>query len=354
MDIDRLLIVGTLGGGGIHRYVEQQQRLLDALVDVSVYDMVSDPKGDGAWWVLTSVLSSVVAAFRFPFRLPPDVVHVHTSHRFSFYRSSFYVLFAAYIWSRPVVLHVHGSSFDDFIATDSWIVSRLQSHVFRASDRIIVLSPYWHDVLSNRTPERKLRVLPNAIDPSNYSPSFAVHPHHIVFVSNLVERKGIDELVIAIEHLLQNCTTVDVRVSIAGTGPLAPAIESLADQYDAVEYLGYVSERDKRALLDSGSVFVLPTHAEGLPIAMLEGMAGGNAIVSTTVGSIPEVIDENSGTLVTPGDTEQLTEALISLVSSPELVEQMGHRNRQLVCETYSWTTTRETLCRIYTELSNK
>jgi glycosyltransferase involved in cell wall biosynthesis len=354
MNTDRLLIVGTLGGGGIHRYVEEQQRILDESVDASVYDMMSDPKGDGVWWVVTSVLSSVVAALQFPFRLPPDVVHVHTSHWFSFYRSSFYVLFAAYIWRRPVVLHIHGSSFDEFVTTDSWAVIRLQSLVFGASDRVIVLSPYWRDVLSIRIPEpeRKLRVLPNAINPDDYSPTFDGQPPHVVFVSNLVERKGVDELVVAIEHLLRNAST-DVRVSIAGTGPLRPAIETLADRYDTVEYLGYISERDKRTVLDSGSVFVLPTYAEGLPIAILEGMAGGNAIVSTTVGSIPEVIDENSGILVTPGDTEQLTEALTTLVSSSELSERMGRRNRQLACETYSWTTARENLCGIYTELPN-
>lgn len=355
MNRDSLLIVGTLGGGGIHRYVEEQQRILDGSIDASVYDMVSNPKGDGVGWVVTSVLSSVVAALKFPFRSPPDVVHVHTSHWFSFYRSSFYVLFAAYIWHRPVVLHVHGSSFDEFITTDSWIVIRLQSLVFGASDRIIVLSPYWRDVLSTRIPEpeRKLRVLPNAIDPDDYSPTFEKQPPHVVFVSNLVERKGVDELVVAIEHLLQNVST-DVRVSIAGTGPLRPAIETLADRYDTVEYLGYISERDKRTVLDSGSVFVLPTHAEGLPIAILEGMAGGNAIVSTTVGSIPEVIDENSGILVSPNDTEQLTKALTTLVSSPELSERMGRHNRQLACDSYSWTTAKESLCEIYTELPNE
>lgn len=355
MNRDSLLIVGTLGGGGIHRYVEEQQRILDGSIDASVYDMVSNPKGDGVGWVVTSVLSSVVAALKFPFRSPPDVVHVHTSHWFSFYRSSFYVLFAAYIWHRPVVLHVHGSSFDEFITTDSWIVIRLQSLVFGASDRIIVLSPYWRDVLSTRIPEpeRKLRVLPNAIDPDDYSPTFEKQPPHVVFVSNLVERKGVDELVVAIEHLLQNVST-DVHVSIAGTGPLRPAIETLADRYDTVEYLGYISERDKRTVLDSGSVFVLPTHAEGLPIAILEGMAGGNAIVSTTVGSIPEVIDENSGILVSPNDTEQLTKALTTLVSSPELSERMGRHNRQLACDSYSWTTAKESLCEIYTELPNE
>lgn len=349
MDTDRLLIVGTLGGGGIHQYVEQQHRTLNGSVDASVYDMASDPKGDGAWWLLTSALASLLAALRFPFRSPPDVVHVHTSHQYSFYRSAFYVLCAAYVWDRPVVLHIHGSSFDEFVTTDSWFVSRLQALVFEASDRIIVLSPYWRDVLETRVDEQKLRVLPNAVDPDEYSPTFEVESPHIVFVSNLVERKGVNELATAVEELVD--TDLDLRVSIAGSGPLTETVESLADRYAAVEYLGYVSEQDKRTLLESGSIFVLPAYAEGLPIAMLEGMAGGNAVVSTTVGSIPEVIAEENGILVDPGDGEQLADALTTLVSSPERTERMGRRNRRLVSETYSWSTAKRTLREIYADL---
>lgn len=350
---DRLLIVGTLGGGGIHQYVEQQYRHLDS-IDASVYDMVSDPKGEGGWWLLNSVIASVWAAVQFPFRSPPDVIHVHTSHRFSFYRSAFYVLYASIVWDRPVVLHVHGSSFDAFVTTDSWLINRVQALVFGACDRIIVLSPYWQGVLSTRVPEEKIRVLPNAITPGEYSPVFETDSQHVVFVSNLVKRKGVTELARAVGELLDRESEqdeTDVQISIAGSGPLAGRIESLANEYDAVEYLGYVSEREKQALLDSGTIFVLPAYAEGLPIALLEGMAGGNAVVSTTVGSIPEVIEEENGLLVEPRDTSQLSDALWTLITDRERTEAMGRANRQLVTETYSWETTQQTLKEIYAEL---
>ncbi|RRJ33650.1 glycosyltransferase family 4 protein [Halocatena pleomorpha] len=353
MTPDRLLIIGTLGGGGIHQYIEQQYRHLDS-VEASVYDMVSDPKGEGKWWLFTSVVASVWAAVRFPFRTPPDAVHVHTSHRFSFYRSAFYVLYASIVWDRPVVLHVHGSSFDSFVTTDSWLVNRIQTLVFGKCDRIIVLSPYWEEVLSTRVPAEKIRVLPNAIAPSEYSPDFETDTQHVVFVSNLVERKGVYELTGAIEDFLERDTKqngTDIRFSIAGSGPLKDRVESLADQHDAVEYLGYVSERKKRTLLDSGTIFVLPAYAEGLPIALLEGMAGGNAVISTTVGSIPEVIDEENGLLIEPKNTTQLSDALATLVADPERTEAMGRTNRQLVTETYSWDTTQQTLREIYAEL---
>ncbi|WP_330631913.1 glycosyltransferase family 4 protein [Halocatena halophila] len=351
MTADQLLIVGTLGGGGIHRYVEQQRQNIEQ-VETTVYDMASDPKGEGLLWLLSSTLRSLWAAIKFPFRTPPDVVHVHTSHQFSFYRAAFYVLYGNYVWNRPVVLHVHGSSFDSFVTTDSPAVRRIQDLVFDACDRVIVLSPYWKEVLSSRVSDSKLRVLPNAIDPTVYSPNYTAEPQHVVFVSNLVERKGIRELVTAVDELLSGETAVsELRVSIAGTGPLTNIVEELAEKHEQVTYHGYVSEERKRSLLDSGSVFVLPAYAEGLPIALLEGMAGGNAVISTTVGSIPEVIDAENGLLVTPENATELSDALSTLLVDPERTEEMARTNRRMVSQTYSWDVAERTLRKIYAEL---
>jgi glycosyltransferase involved in cell wall biosynthesis len=340
------LIVGTLGGGGIHHYVDEQAERLSDDFSVRVYDMATESPGSGLVWVLTSLLRSVVAAIRFPFQRAPDVVHVHTSHRFSFYRASFYVLFAAYVWRRPVILHIHGSSFDEFARADSAAVRRLQSVVFAASERIIVLSEFWRDVLESRVSPEKLQMLPNAVDPDEYDPGFGDDPLHVVFVSNLIERKGVPELIEAVDAL--DSSTEAFRVTVAGKGPLSDSVEELASRHEHVTYRGYVSEEEKRRLLASGSVFVLPTHAEGLPIAMLEGMAGENAIVSTSVGSIPEVIGEDNGILIEPGDADGLAGALEELFTSPERIEQMARRNRDLIEEKYSWSEATDQLEQAY------
>lgn len=344
-----VLIVGTFGGGGIHRYIDEQRDHLADRFDVTTYDMYSDPIGSGRVWFARSLLLGLFAMLTFPFRSPPDVAHVHTSHQYSFYRASFYVLFIKYVWRRPIVLHIHGSSFDEFVATDSTLVSWLQSTVFSATDEVVVLSPYWRDVLEQVTGETTISVVPNAVDPGDYDPSYSSSVPHVVFVSNMVARKGVRELVRALESL-QARVDRDFRVSIAGAGPLESHVERIADEYDNVEYLGYVSEERKRELLNEGSVFVLPTYAEGLPIAMLEGMAGGNAIVSTTVGSIPEVVDDDRGILIEPVDEDQLADALVSLVTDPDRVESMGRENARAIRETYSWGAATDALARIYVE----
>lgn len=350
MSGERLLIVGTLGGGGIHRYVEAQRNHLRDHLDVSVYDMYSEPFGEGTTWFLRSLALSLLAALKFPLRSRPDVVHVHCSHRYSFVRAAFYVLFGAHVWRRPVVLHVHGSSFDEFLENESPLLVWLRALVFDASDAVVVLSPYWRETLRGSVPDDRLHVVPNAVDTEEYDPTFEVDRPHVVYLSSLVERKGVQEFVDAVDEL-QSRSVREFPVSIAGDGPLADVVEAVSARHENVSWLGYVSEAEKRELLESASIFVLPTYAEGLPIAMLEAMAGGNAVVSTSVGSIPEIVGPENGALVDAGDADDLADTLETLVGEPASVERMGRRNRGLARERYDWDGAVESLLAIYDEM---
>jgi len=344
-----VLLVGTFAGGGIHHYIDEQRRHLAGRVAFATFDMAAPPNGAGPRWFVAGVLRALWSAIRFPFQRPPDLVHVHTSHRYSFYRAAFYVLYAAHVWRRPVVLHVHGSSFDAFLETRSPALRALQDAVFDASDAIVVLSPYWREVLGRRVDPAKLCVIPNAVDVDAFDPSFGAETPHVVYLSNLIERKGVLDLVAAVDALVEDGVG-PFRVSIAGDGPLRGEVAALAARHDRVEALGFVDEAAKRRLLDAGTIYVLPTYAEGLPIAMLEAMAGGNAVVATTVGSIPEVVGPENGRLVEPGDPDALADALAALVRDPETTAAMGRRNRQAVLDRYSWRSVSEALVEVYAE----
>lgn len=334
-DLDLLIIGPNRYVGGIQQYIDKQVEHLEKEFDVSIYD-VEAPEVEGLLQWPIAILATGIDMLRFPFYQRPRLVHIHTAHSRSFYRSVFYVLFSAYIWRVPVVLHVHGSSFDEFVSTDSRLSRFIQDQVYRASDEVIVLSEYWKNTLSQYVNEEDLVIIPNAVDPDRYSPIYDVYPPKVVFISHLIDRKGIRDFVEVTEELLQTDTRFEV--DIAGSGPLSEMVEQFADDYPEVTYHGYVSEQKKRELLNQGSIYVLPTVAEGLPIAILEAMAGGTAILSTSVGSIPEVIDDKSGRLVSPKDTDRLLTELKFLIESPEQVQRMGHRNRKRVEESYSWS----------------
>ena len=349
MSID-LLIAGPASRdtGGVARYVTEQQRVLPDDIRTRVFD-VRTPAGTGWRRFLVAILLSLVDALRFPLRTRPDIVHMHTSYGFAFFRASYYVLVAKLLWRRPVVLHIHGSAFDDFLRSAGRLTAWYQTAILRQADRVVVLSAYWKDILGQRVPAHRIVVVPNAVDPDQYEPKTPERPT-VTFVSNLIERKGVPEFVSAIDQLQQN-SVPPFAVEIAGDGPLADQVEALAAAHDDISYHGYVSEQRKRELLDGGSLFVLPTHAEGLPIALLEGMAGGNAVVSTHVGSIPEVVDDDNGAVIAPGDTEARTETLEAMLTDADL-ETMGQTNIQAVETTYSWDVVSERLAETYRELA--
>jgi glycosyltransferase involved in cell wall biosynthesis len=284
----------------------------------------------------------------FPLRRQPDILHVHSSHWYSFYQSSWYVLFASVMWHCPVVLHVHGSSFDEFLETSSAPVRLLQSVVFRASDVVVALSDSWAELIESHVDPQKVTVLHNAVDISEYDPSFSVPPVRISFVSNHVRRKGVEELVNAVDQLAEDGL---VDITIAGKGPLSHLVENLADSREGVEYVGFVSEERKRKILEESMVYVLPTYAEGVPIAILEAMAGGNAIVSTDVGGIPSVVDDDNGVLVKPGDDDELADALQSLLKEPSRVESMARESRHRVESSHSWEQVSDELTSLYYSL---
>jgi glycosyltransferase involved in cell wall biosynthesis len=352
MQATDIMLVGPAGKatGGIAQYIGEQRRRLGGDLSVRVYDVaVEDTDSPSAF--VRAMLQAMLQALCFPFRRPPDVLHVHSSHWFSFFQSSLYVLFASVVWRVPVVLHVHGSSFDEFVQSDARPLRWYQSFVFERCASVIVLSEYWRDVVGPRVGREKTTVLPNTVDPGEYDPSYGARPPHVVFVSNHIERKGVREFTEAVDELLTD--GADCRVTIAGSGPLSHLAEDLADRHPEVTYEGYVSEERKRELLGEGSVFVLPTHAENLPIALLEAMAGGNALVSTKVGAIPSLIDDN-GALVPAGDTDALAASLSDLLDAPDRVDEMGRRSRERVEAEYSWPVTVDRLEDLYAGLTGQ
>jgi glycosyltransferase involved in cell wall biosynthesis len=350
---DELIIVGPASRptGGIARYVDEQERILSDNYQVTVHDY-SFPRGTGVVtsFPISGIKRSIHQFLKFLFRDEPDVLHVHCATGISFYRSSAYIIYGVINWNCKVVLHIHGSDFDDFLENSSIVEEKYIQSVFGCADEIITLSEKWKNLVSEYCSPNTISILPNAVDVESYDPEIAPSDTNLVFISHLIERKGVIELVESIRSL--NKETIEhFSIKIAGNGPLKQKIESLESSSDNVEYLGYVSEERKTKLLNQGSVFVLPSHAEGLPFAILEAMAGGNAIISTTVGSIPEVISDEQGILVSPTSSGELKSAIEDLARSPEDIESMSRTNLEQAKKNYSWDSIKQDLMSIYSKI---
>jgi glycosyltransferase involved in cell wall biosynthesis len=252
-----------------------------------------------------------------------DVAHINISSHGSALRKGV-VVRACRLARVPVVLHLHASSFPEFFAPLPGWAQRWVRRTFALSRRVIVLSETWRayaqDALA--VPPEQTTVLPNAA-PSTLSPAPARSPEQelrILFLGRLGPRKGLPELLSALgDPRLRDHAW---RATVAGDGDVetyrARATELGLDQ--RMTFPGWVSASAVHALLLDAHVLVLPSHAEGLPMSVLEAFAAGLPVICTPVGGLAEVVvHEFNGLLVRPGDVAALVDAVGRLITDEPL-----------------------------------
>ena len=106
---------------------------------------------------------------------------------------------------------------------------------------------------------------------------------------------------------------------------------------DNIDVVGWIDFNNKIELLKKVIAVILPSYNEGLPMAILEGMAAGKTIISTNVGGIPEVVsDGENGILIEPGDILGLKEALIKVIENDEFRKKCFRENIKKIDNNYS------------------
>jgi glycosyltransferase involved in cell wall biosynthesis len=141
-----------------------------------------------------------------------------------------------------------------------------------------------------------------------------------VFLGRLGDRKGTPELVEALHTLRDG--GVAFKAVLAGDGDIdrmSELVRSLGIEA-LVSFPGWVSTEAAERLLEAADVLVLPSHAENLPVSVLEAFAHARTVVTTDVGALPEiVVPGENGLVVAAGDTAALAEALGLLAQNDEL-----------------------------------
>jgi glycosyltransferase involved in cell wall biosynthesis len=118
---------------------------------------------------------------------------------------------------------------------------------------------------------------------------------------------------------------------------------------DRVQFTGWVDEEVVHRLLERADVLVLPSRFEGLPIAVIEAMAFGLAVVVTPVGAVPEVIrDGEEGILVPVGDPRILAKALTRLARDPALRQHLGRNARNRFTKDFDLEVYHQRLTQLY------
>jgi len=158
------------------------------------------------------------------------------------------------------------------------------------------------------------------------------------YAARLEEGKGPKVLVKALSGLHNDQHPVILRM--AGLGPLLAELKGLTRQLrldERCEFVGRYSEPlGRSSFMGSLDVFILPSLAEGTPNSIIEAMAHSLPIIGSAVGGIPELLSDDCGILVAPGDDEELARAMNKLASDPELRVRMGRAARERYVSLFS------------------
>jgi glycosyltransferase involved in cell wall biosynthesis len=252
------------------------------------------------------------------------------------------------------VFHLHGACFDSFIAGSGSVMRRWIRHTLESSSVVIALSTRWATFLQEFAPRAQVVVIPNSV-PLPPKARDESEPGRILFLGQVEPRKGIVELVEAVALLKERYP--QVRLAIGGQGHLE-AVRRRAAALGVAEHvqeLGWVTAGQKAHELARASIFCLPSHAEGLPMAMLEAMAAGKAIVTTGVGGIPDAVaDGENGLLVEPGDVAALAAALERLLGDDEERRRLGERARATIEQRFQSGVVVQQISKVYQALRDK
>jgi glycosyltransferase involved in cell wall biosynthesis len=199
------------------------------------------------------------------------------------------------------------------------------------ADLLIVLSEKAADTFRVQGfPDKKLFYLPRGVDVERFRPGKRPPLFRAVFSGALIERKGV-------HHLLEAWHRLELKdAELWLVGSVHSEIKPHLDRYwrDNIRVVGFA--RDPETYLSQGTIHIFPSQCEGSAKVTYEAAACGLPQITTReAGDV--VVDGVEGIIITPGNVEQLMEAILHLYQNPDVVERMSVAARERVVENFTW-----------------
>jgi glycosyltransferase involved in cell wall biosynthesis len=249
---------------------------------------------------------------------------VHTVHGFAFHEESSALALRCYAFLERIAAH-----FCDSIVTVSEF-HRQWALKLGIGDMTKMTA------IPNGMPEDRVHPDDDApLDKRSLTPAPGIYT--IIATGRLARQKGLEYLIRAIPRLSERLS-FPFRIVLAGDGPLRSELERMSLDLgvaDKVKFLGFC--HDIGNLLAASDVVVLPSLWEGLSISLIEAMAAGKPIVTTTIGSNREVTrDGEAAVLVAPKDVTALADAIVILANDKARAGRIAARARDIYLSSYT------------------
>jgi glycosyltransferase involved in cell wall biosynthesis len=287
-------------------------------------------------------------------RTNAEIVHAHG------YKADIYTYFALRGSGLPLVSTCHTWYDNNRLVTLYGKADRLVLRNYAAV--VAVSDEVKQRLLGAGVREDKIHLVRNGIDlrpfddalPSLRDGPTSSHPPIVGLIGRLSIEKGVDIFLHAAAHVL--IALPSTKFVVVGDGPDRDKLESLIDELKIRESVSMLGRRDDMpSVYASLDIMVSASRKEGLPMAILEGMASRLPLVATAVGEVPTVVlDGRTGVLLPPEDPATLASAIIKLLQDSAERGRLGAAARKLIEDEFSADRMTADYLRVYEEASSR
>jgi glycosyltransferase involved in cell wall biosynthesis len=253
----------------------------------------------------------------------------------------------------PHLITSHGSDVPSYNPDNYQLIHQLikpvSKHIANAAERITAPSDFQVDLILEQyetDPDRTVTI-PYGFNPETITPA-SKKDDHIFIASRLLERKGIQYVLKALEGI-----DTDYEIRIAGEGPYKESLMKQASSMrQDITFLGWLEGQELLDEYSRSEMFVLPSTAESFGVVFMEAMAGGNAVIAADSSGCADVVGD-AGILVSPRDVEQIRQAIVTLLNNPEHRQELQKQARERIETELSWESVADQVVELYGSVSN-
>lgn len=281
-----------------------------------------------------------------------DLMHLMANSGWSWHLFAAPAIWIARLRGIPVVVNYRGGEAGDFLRRSA----RLVHASMRRTAALVVPSGFLQEVFARHG--MPARVVPNIVDLQRFRPAERPDGQALpdAFPIILVARN--------LEAIYDNATALrafarvlkrqpGARLVIAGTGPEEAALRALAAELGVGEHVEFAGRLDRDAMaarLRGSSVALNPSRVDNMPNSVLEALASGVPVVSTSVGGVPHIVADGQTALLVPaGDAPAMAAALLRVLGDGALAERLRRAGLREV-QRYTWAQAAPLLGRVYAD----
>lgn len=283
-----------------------------------------------------------------------EIVHINSSMKNGSIVKNFLVLLFAKIFFKKCIFQFHGGSPND-ISNNFKIILQLIAYL---SDKILVLTKEQSNIkiYLNKSEWKKIEQIPNFIEKREVKMYKRKYDSIIqfLFVGRIIREKGVYEIVEAANTLVKN--NFSFHINIMGDGDDLNEMMKKVKKLQIMDYFtfhGFITKASKKDFLYATShVMLFPSYKEGFPYAILEAMLFRLPIISSGVGALLDVIEDDiNGFLIPSKNAEIIFEKMKYFIINSNEIKRMGLNSFELINSKYSTNIMKNKLSNIYNEI---